>query len=104
MENISKLFFHFNRSSTKITEFDNIKFSKGIPNGVWREFLEIDKGSTFSKKWILKERDFYYPFSQSMSYINVVVTKQIYFSPTFLKWWAHISDNPAGVVGGPKYY
>ena len=37
----------------------------------------------------------------------MVVTKQIYFSPIFLKSWSHISDNIAGVlglVGGPQYY
>ena len=29
----------------------------------------------------------------------MVDTKQIYFSPTFLKSWVHISNNVAGVVG-----
>ena len=40
----------------------------------------------------------------SVSYNNVVVTKQIYYSLTFLKSWVHICDNVAGVVGGPQYY
>ena len=31
----------------------------------------------------------------------MAVTKQIYFSPIFWKSWVHISDNIAGVVGGP---
>ena len=39
-----------------------------------------------------------------MSYKNLVVTKQIYFSPTFLKSGVHISDNIAGVVGDPQYF
>ena len=34
----------------------------------------------------------------------MVVTKQIYFRPTFLKSWVHISDDIAGVVGGLQYY
>ena len=40
----------------------------------------------------------------SVSYNNVVATKQIYFLSTFLKSWFHISDNIAGVVGGLQYY
>ena len=40
----------------------------------------------------------------SVSYNNMVVTKQIYFWPTFLKSWVHISDDIAGVVGGLQYY
>ena len=39
-----------------------------------------------------------------ISYNNVVATKQIFFSPTFLKLWVNISDSIAGVVGGPQYY
>ena len=39
----------------------------------------------------------------SVSYSNVAFTKQIYFSPTFLKLWVHIFDNIAGVVGDPQY-
>ena len=46
-----------------------------------------------SKKYI------FFPFFQSISYNNVVVTKQIYFSSIFLKLWVHISDNIAGVLG-----
>ena len=34
----------------------------------------------------------------------MVVTKQIYFWPTFLKSWVHISDDIAVVVGGLQYY
>ena len=36
-----------------------------------------------------QEPEFSYHFS--VSYNNVVVTKQIYFSPTFLKSWVQIS-------------
>ena len=37
-----------------VVEFGNAKFPKSIPSkdGVWREFLEIDNNSTFSKKMI----------------------------------------------------
>ena len=41
---------------------------------------------------------------QSISYNNLVDTKQMYFSPTFLKPCVHISHINAGVVGNPKYY
>ena len=40
----------------------------------------------------------------SVSYSNVAFTKQIYFSPTFLKLWVHISDSIARVVGGAQYF
>ena len=50
-----------------------------------------------SKTWILLS--FF-----SVSYNNMVVIKQIYFSLTFLKSWFHISNNIAGVVGDPQYY
>ena len=51
IKNISKHLFHFIRSSTKITEFDNVKFPKSVSSkdGFWREFLKIDSNSTFSK-------------------------------------------------------
>ena len=107
LENISKSLFHVIMSSTKIIEFDIVKFPKSISSkdGVWREYLEIDSNSTFSKKkWALCNREFSYSFFQSISYNNVVVTKQFFFSPIFLKSWIHISDNIAGVVGGPQDY
>ena len=52
LENISKSLFHVIMSSTKIIEFDIVKFPKSISSkdGVWREYLEIDSNSTFSKK------------------------------------------------------
>ena len=31
-----------------------------------------------------------------------MVTNQVYFSPTFLKSWVHISDNIAGIIGAPQ--
>ena len=49
-----------------------------------------------------QEPEFSYHFS--VSYNNVVVTKQIYFSPTFLKSWVHIYGNITGIEGGPQYY
>ena len=51
----------------------------------------------FQKNEYLKNVSFFIIFS--VSYNNVVVTKQIYFSLTFLKSWFHISDNITGVVG-----
>ena len=45
-------FFHFIKSSTKIIEFDHVKFPVSISfeDGVLREFLEIDSNSMFSKR------------------------------------------------------
>ena len=40
-------------------------------------------------------------FFQSISYNNVVGTKQIDFSPAFLKTWVRPFDNVARVVEGP---
>ena len=71
-------------------------------------FLRLTVLASFQKKklnkWILQKREFFYYFLQSVSYNNVIVTIQIYFLPTFLKLWVHISNNIAGVVGGPEYY
>ena len=52
IKNISKHFFHLIRPSTKIVEFDNENFPKMIStnDGTWREFLETDSNSMFSKK------------------------------------------------------
>ena len=49
IKNISKHLFHLIRSSTKIVEFDNVKFPKIIStkDSVLREFLEIDSSSMF---------------------------------------------------------
>ena len=57
----------------------------------------------FQKK-TKKKREFSYLFFESISFNNVLVTKQVYFSSSFFKSWFHISDNIAGVVEGPKYY
>ena len=94
------------RSSTKIYEFDKIRFPQNIKSkdGVWREFLKIDSSVMSSKRWILRKREFSYTFSQSISYNHVVDIKQIYFSSTLLKLWVHISDTVAGVIGDPQYY
>ena len=43
-------------------------------------------------------------FFQSISYNNVVGTKQIDFSPAFLKAWVLPFDNVVRVVEGPQYY
>ena len=56
------------------------------------------------KNEYFKNVNFLILFSVIISYNNVVDTKQIYISPTFLKPWDHISDNVAGVVEGPQYY
>ena len=94
------------RSSTKIIELDNVKFPKSISsnNGVSGEFLEIGSNSKLQKKLVLQKREFSYSLFQSISYNNLVVTTQIYFSPTFRKSSIHNSDNTAGVVGGAQYY
>ena len=86
-------------------EFENVKFRKSISfeDGVCREFLEIDSNSMFSKKCVLQKRNCFNPFFQSISY-SLIVPIKIYFSPTFLKLWLHISDNIACVVGGTQYY
>ena len=63
-------------------------------------FLRLTTKYVF-KKWVLEKREFSYFFKSAN---NVVVTKQIYFSPAFLKSWVHISDNIAGVVGVSQYY
>ena len=104
IKSISKPLFHRIRSFTKINEFNNVEFPKSISSkdGVWREFPETDGNCTFSKKMsTLKTWNFFF---QSISYSNVVVTKQIHFSSTFLKSWVHIFDKVARVAGGPGYY
>ena len=59
IKNISKSFFRVAMSFIKTIEFGNVKFPKSISSedGVWREFLEIDSGSTFSKKWVVQKRE-----------------------------------------------
>ena len=105
IKNISKPFFHLITSSTKIIEFENVKFSKNISSkdGVSRDFLGTDSNGTSSKKWVLQKREFSYTFFHSINYNNLVDTKQISFLPTFLKPWFHMSDNVAGLVGGSQY-
>ena len=41
-------------------EFEQITFPASISSDddVWREFLEIDNNSMFSKKWVLQKRKF----------------------------------------------
>ena len=47
-------------------------------------FLRLTVTVRFQKKkLVLQKREFYYPLFQSISYNNLVVTKQIYFSPAF---------------------
>ena len=91
------------RPFTKIIDFDHAKFPESISykDVVWRKFIEIDTNRIFSKNEVLQERKLSYPF-QSIRYNNVVVRKQIYFSPTFLKSWVHISDDIACAEGGSQ--
>ena len=44
--------FHLIKSSTKVIEFDHVKFPVSISSedGVSREFFEIDSNSMFSKR------------------------------------------------------
>ena len=58
----------------------------------------------FQKNEYFKKCEFSYLFFQSISYKKVFVTKKIYFSLKFLKSLVHISNNIAGIVGGPQYY
>ena len=83
IKNISKHLFRLISSSTKIVQFDKVKFPKIIStkDSVWREFLETDSNSIFSKKWAPQKHEFSYPFYQSINYNNLVETKHIYVSP-----------------------
>ena len=67
-------------------------------------FLRLTVTVLLQKKEDFKNVNFLIIFFQSISYNNVIDTKQIYFSPTFLKPCVHITHNNAGVVGDPKYY
>ena len=58
-------------------------------------FLRMTVAVRFQKLGTSKTLIFFLFFS--VSHYNVVVTKQIYFSPTFFKSWACIPDNIAGV-------
>ena len=64
-------------------------------------FLGLTVAVRFQKNQYFKKRELSYPFFQSIVHNNVAVIKQIYF---FATSWVHISDNIAGVVGGPQYY
>ena len=101
IKNISKPLFHRIKSFTKIIEFDNVKFPKSISSkdGVWREFVGIDSNCKFSKK----NEYFKNVKKNSFSVNKLVVTKQIHFSPIFLKPWVYISDNIARAVGDPEH-
>ena len=57
----------------------------------------MKKPVLFEKNEYFKNVSYFIIFS--VSYSNVVVTKQIYLSLTFLKLWVHISNNITGVVG-----
>ena len=103
----SKIFqnlFHLIRSFTEINEltvrnFPGVYHLKMVCE---KNFLRLTVTGCFqkmstSKMWI-------FLLFLSVTYNNVVITKQIYFSSTFLKSWVHISDNIAGVVGGTEHY
>ena len=66
------------------------------------DFFRLTLTVRFQKMCTWKTWIFVLPFS--VSYNNVVVTKQIYFPPKILKSCIHISYNIAGAVGGPQYY
>ena len=107
-------YFQYHQHSSQSRIFQNISFtliglqlkwfnfSKRISYKyrVWK-CLEIDGHSMFSKKL---SATFFYPLFKWINYNNVVSRKQLYFSPAFLKWWTHMSDNITGVVGDPQYY
>ena len=48
-------------------------------------FSRLTVTAHFHKNEYFKNVNFFYPFFWSMNYNNVVVTKQVYFSPTFSK-------------------
>ena len=56
-------------------EFEQVTFPASISSddGIWREFLEIDNNSMFSKKWVLQKRKFSYPVFQLLRYNKVIV-------------------------------
>ena len=99
IKNVSKAFFHLISSWTKKIEFGYVKFTESIPSeeGVSKEFLEIGRNSKFSKQRVLQKCKFSFSF-QSISYNEVISTKQICFSPTFLKSWIYISDNIPSII------
>ena len=63
--------------------------------------MDIRWTLVFSRKEMRQKRKLSYSF-QLISYNNVVVKNQIYFSPTFLKSEVFISDNIVCVVGGSQ--
>ena len=65
-------------------------------------FFGLTVAIRFQKYGYFKKR--FLSFFQLTVYNNEVVTKQIHFLNTFLKSWVHISDDIAGVIGGPHYY
>ena len=78
-----KSVFQLIRSSTKIIEFDHVKFPEYIKVSqvyylkmVFKaNFLRLNfSNSMFSKKLVLQKRKCPYPYFQSISYNNVVVT------------------------------
>ena len=52
---------------------------------IQEKFLRLSVTARFQKKENFKKVNFLILFFQSISYNNVIATKQIYFSPTFLK-------------------
>ena len=53
------------------------------------------------KKWVLQKRKISYPFFQSISYYNGVVTKKITFHPHFELY--EFSSIITGVLEGVQY-
>ena len=96
---IPKPLFCFIRSSTKTTEFENVKFRKSISfKEVFAEIsLRLTVAVCFQKSEWFKNVNFLILFFQLIIYNSVVFTMQICFSPTLLESWVHISDNIADV-------
>ena len=61
-------------------------------------FLRLAVAVCFQKSEWFKNVNFLILFLQLIIYNSVVFTMQIYFSPTLLELWVHISDNIADVV------
>ena len=69
------------------------------------DFLRLTVTVRFQKNDYFKKANFATCFFfQSVSYNNIVLTKQIYFSSLFLKSRVHISDNIAGIIADLQYY
>ena len=83
IKNISWPFFHPIWSSTKITEFDNVKFPK-----------------VYHQEMVFGVNSLRLTVAASFQETSPFHLSPFHFLPTSLKSWAHISDNIAGAVCG----